>query len=366
MKRIINLTIFFFSVSLAQIQQFETTFTFKNEFNNSQSLIFGYDPYGTNGLDPQLGEIEVPQVPPGQFGVRFQLPTDTSIYTVKDIRFGYGQPFYYEHLIDLSYETGSSTIHVYWNWDWGLYMFDFKDPFTGVLLAHYEIFSDSTHFIIPPTLEKLIIGVYYDGPITFPIFDLIAPNGGDTLISGENYTITWWTNWSLYPFGKLEYSSDGGNIWNIIIDSISHQYTYNYYQWSVPNLNSDSCLIRIGDYPCYYDVSDSFFTITYPVKVEEEKDLSIEFSLSQNYPNPFNPTTNIEFRIADFGFVSLKVYDVLGNEVATLVNEEKPAGEYTIEFTVGQDSSPDIASGIYFYQLKAGSFIQTKKMVLMK
>jgi hypothetical protein len=64
--------------------------------------------------------------------------------------------------------------------------------------------------------------------------------------------------------------------------------------------------------------------------------------------------------------VQLKVYDVLGNEIATLVNEEKPAGEYEFEFNVAQVSRPEISSGIYFYQLHAGDFIQTKKMILLK
>jgi len=86
-----------------------------------------------------------------------------------------------------------------------------------------------------------------------------------------------------------------------------------------------------------------------------------EFSLSQNYPNPFNPSTKIRFSITQVGFTTLKVFDVLGNEVATLINEEMPAGKYEIEF-----SGNELTSGIYFYQLKAGSFIETKKMVLMK
>ena len=89
------------------------------------------------------------------------------------------------------------------------------------------------------------------------------------------------------------------------------------------------------------------------------------FSLLQNYPNPFNPSTNIKFTISDFGFVNLKVYDLLGNEITTLVNEEKLAGEYEVEFNpVSSFENP--ASGIYFYQIKAGSFIETKKMVFMK
>ena len=81
----------------------------------------------------------------------------------------------------------------------------------------------------------------------------------------------------------------------------------------------------------------------------------------QNYPNPFNPVSHLEFGISDLGFVSLKVYDVLGREIKTLVNEIKPAGTYKIEF----DGS-NFASGVYFYRLEAGDFIQTKRMVLVK
>jgi hypothetical protein len=91
-----------------------------------------------------------------------------------------------------------------------------------------------------------------------------------------------------------------------------------------------------------------------------------EFYLSQNYPNPFNPVTSIQYSVGSGQFVSLKVYDILGNEIATLVNEEKAAGTYEIGFTVGQDSSPDISSGIYFYQLRAGNYSETKKMVLLR
>ncbi|MEP0861174.1 MAG: T9SS type A sorting domain-containing protein [Ignavibacterium sp.] len=85
------------------------------------------------------------------------------------------------------------------------------------------------------------------------------------------------------------------------------------------------------------------------------------YSLEQNYPNPFNPSTKISWQSPVGGHQTLKVYDVLGNEVATLIDEEKSAGFYEIEFNASQ-----LASGIYFYRLKAGSFVETKKMVLLK
>ena len=101
---------------------------------------------------------------------------------------------------------------------------------------------------------------------------------------------------------------------------------------------------------------------------EIENDLLSDFNLLQNYPNPFNPNTTIEFRIADFGFVSLKVYDILGNEVASLVDEYRPAGKYTVEFNShsGLSGIRELPSGVYIYQLNAGGFVKSKKMILLK
>jgi hypothetical protein len=89
--------------------------------------------------------------------------------------------------------------------------------------------------------------------------------------------------------------------------------------------------------------------------------LPSKYELEQNYPNPFNPTTSIKYSIPNSGNVTLKVYDVLGNEVATLVNEGKERGVYTATFDASQ-----FASGMYLYCLQAGSFTQTKKMILIK
>jgi len=90
-----------------------------------------------------------------------------------------------------------------------------------------------------------------------------------------------------------------------------------------------------------------------------------EFTLSQNYPNPFNPSTMIQYSLAKAGNVSLKVYSVLGNEVATLVNGRQEAGSYTVAFGVNKGTFK-FSSGVYFYRLEAGSFVSTKKLILMK
>jgi hypothetical protein len=95
--------------------------------------------------------------------------------------------------------------------------------------------------------------------------------------------------------------------------------------------------------------------------ITEETYGTLDYQLAQNYPNPFNPTTNFEFRISDCGLATLKIYDILGNEVATIVNEELPAGNYKYQWNAGR-----LASGVYFCILQAGNFVDTKKLILMK
>ena len=92
-------------------------------------------------------------------------------------------------------------------------------------------------------------------------------------------------------------------------------------------------------------------------------DLPTAFKLDQNYPNPFNPTTTINYSVPKTSFVIIKVYDVLGNELKTLVNEEKKAGNYRTQLTT---VSKQWASGVYFYRMSAGGFTETKKLILMK
>jgi len=358
--------------SLAQTAQQEQSFIFSDEFNNTQELILGIDPYGSDDLDPDLGEVFIPQVPQGEFGVRFQLPPDTSITTTKDIRFGCYWATEHEHLVDINYAAGSSSISVFWEWDSllsnELIEVTFINPYTGQIIASYSWFSDSSHFNIPPSLDKIKIWTLYNGTLSAEEYEVLSPNGGEVLEAGEIYTITWWSN-QLAPWLIIEFSSDSCKNWSIIADSVWS--TNSDYNWQVPNISSENCLIRIGNFPCRYDLSNSVFTITYPVSTETEERLPKEFSLEQNYPNPFNPSTKIKFSIpsVETGHapsVQLIVYDVLGNEVATLVNEEKPAGSYEVEFSVGQNSILSLSSGIYFYQLKAGAFNQTKKMILLR
>jgi len=143
-----------------------------------------------------------------------------------------------------------------------------------------------------------------------------------------------------YQGDNISITSGNNRLWPMWMDNR----TGNYQIWTVP--------IEIST-----------------VDVDPTPEIISEFRLEQNYPNPFNPGTKIKFSVPSViasatkqsQLVNVKVYDVLGNEISTLVNEEKPAGTYEIEF-----HSIDLSSGIYFYQLRAGSYTDTKKMILLR
>jgi plastocyanin len=102
-------------------------------------------------------------------------------------------------------------------------------------------------------------------------------------------------------------------------------------------------------------------TVTGTTPVNDEINKPLSFRLIQNYPNPFNPSTKIEFHVAEPSFVSLKIFNVLGTEIASLVNEFKQAGIFKISFNANE-----LASGVYFYRMQAGNFVGVKKMILKK
>jgi hypothetical protein len=130
-------------------------------------------------------------------------------------------------------------------------------------------------------------------------------------------------------------------------------------------------------YPVWMDNSTGIYQIwTVPIEissvnVKHEYQSPGDYLLNQNYPNPFNPSTIISWESPVGGWQTLKIYDALGNEIATLVNEYRPAGKYETEFFVKTSPSSGgngykLKSGIYFYQLRVGNYVETRKMLLLK
>jgi photosystem II stability/assembly factor-like uncharacterized protein len=142
----------------------------------------------------------------------------------------------------------------------------------------------------------------------------------------------------------------GNNLYIENIKSVAFPYNQKYY-WRIRSEN----LKGLSEW------SETWWFTTFSPTNVDEKNSPGEFNLSQNYPNPFNPVSKIVFTIPERENVSLKVFDILGSEITTLVNKELEAGKYEVEF-----SGKDLSSGMYIYQIEAGAFRVTKKMILMR
>lgn len=203
---------------------------------------------------------------------------------------------------------------------------------------------------------------YYDGPEHFdddPI-GISIDQSGNVYVCGESNP----NGGSHFKFTVVKFNSDGSFNWSYIYDeNVSSKavgvwidnsgFVYAAGEGESPNGNHDLLVVKLNS----------------TTGVEDENKSSLNsFYLSQNYPNPFNPTTTLSFVIGQQSFVSLKVFDILGREVVTLINEERSAGTYEINF-----DAFELSSGVYFYQLsvrtpsgRTGSFVETKKMLLLR
>jgi hypothetical protein len=150
--------------------------------------------------------------------------------------------------------------------------------------------------------------------------------------------------------GGVFLSTDKGNSWKSVNDGL---------------INDRIICITVNDKDLFVANSDGVFKRPLSDMITgvnaKLNNLPNEFSLQQNFPNPFNPTTTIKYSVSKSGFVTIKVYDLLSREVTTLVNENKPIGNYSVQF-----NASILVSGIYFYRMKTGDFVQTKKLILLK
>ncbi|MCX8106095.1 MAG: T9SS type A sorting domain-containing protein [Ignavibacterium album] len=150
-------------------------------------------------------------------------------------------------------------------------------------------------------------------------------------------------------------TSNQGTNWNAVNDG----FTTSFHVWSL--YASDSYLFAGTGVVFRRPLSELITSI------ENNFDIPLEFNLSQNYPNPFNPSTKISWQSPVGGLTTLRIYDVLGNEVVTLVDEYKEVGNHEIILDSRQlTGGNSIASGVYFYKLQVGEFVQTRKMILTK
>lgn len=237
------------------------------------------------------------------------------------------------------------------------------NPSTSTNSVYYDMAVDSSNNIVIAGGFRLLNGTYKN-------FIKKFTSSGDSLWivfpPTVNYKlpcqITVDKQNSVYVTGNLngmtaiKYNQDGEEVWragegiqfwqsDIAVDNLFNVYVTGERWMDWPG---DYCTVKYSQ------------TIT---NVYEEDETVINYNLYQNYPNPFNPSTKINWQSPVGSWQTLKIYDLLGREVATLVDEYKSAGSYNVQFTM---NNLQLSSGVYFYQLKAGDFIETKKMLMIK
>jgi uncharacterized protein (TIGR03790 family) len=210
---------------------------------------------------------------------------------------------------------------------------------------------------------KLILGQN----ITFNLYSwqkglfLSYDSDNPRLVWGAHPTLGSGVNYKVYR----KFGVNGS--WVLIATTSAKEYKDLQMQFSVIGDEADNLFYKViafSELPGTYESNIVACTGNKaPKKIKANQNLNspVEYSLEQNYPNPFNPTTQINYSIRETGLVQLKIYDILGKEIATLVNANKEAGNYSVDF-----NAAELPSGVYIYKLQAGYFISSKKMILIK
>jgi hypothetical protein len=208
---------------------------------------------------------------------------------------------------------------------------------------------------IPGSVKSLLQKVLLSD-FNAPFIQITSPAANEVLVVGSTYSVSWKSN--MVGNVMIEYSTDHGTSWSYVTSNTDA--ASGTYLWVVPNTLSENCVLKISDNsnPSLYSMN--YFAIRLTTGIRDNAK-SFSFKLQQNYPNPFNPSTTINYSLAKDGHVKITLYNILGSKVALLVNENKQAGAYSLQF-----NAHTLPSGIYFYRLESGSYSDIKKFVLMK
>ncbi|GEM_PF-4150771 len=329
----------------------------------TKNLFFGLDPAATDGRDPALGENELPPLPPsGIFDARFKLdhvgfPAIQGL--LRDYRRGSASIDTVKvHRIKLQWGSSTSSMLFEWNLPTGASGI-LRDLFGGVIV-NVNMSGTGSYTLLIQAITDLEMVVTYTAPLPVQLSSFTAN------FSGNNVQLDWTTVSETNNYGfEVQKSSLPSDEFTSIPNSFvaGHGTTIEPHNYSFVDQN-----VAAGTW--YYRLKqmdlDGTLHYTDAVQVDilagaKEVELPLAFALEQNFPNPFNPTTTIHYSLPVAGFASLRIYNLIGEEVAVLVHEQKPAGKYSFVF----DAS-SLTSGVYYYKLAAGNNVQTRKLILVK
>ena len=309
------------------------------------SLQIGLDSTATDSIDEHLGEYILPPIPPPGWPVFLILP-DNSTGVHKDFRFG-ELPFSGVKEHRLRFWDGAT---ISWELPSGV-TGQLLDLFGGVII-NIPMSGSGSYYVSNFAINELKMILTYNNVTPVELTSFTAS------LSVSSVQLNWVT--------ASEINNSGFEIL---------RHAQNEYDWrkigfvqgfgTTTESKSYSFIdenVREGIYKYRLKQIDFDGTCKYSDEVEIiVESTSNEFVLDQNYPNPFNPTTTINYSLKDNSQVSLKIFNTLGEEIKTLVNEIKPAGNFQVEF----DAS-ELPSGVYIYRMQAGDFVSTKKMLMLK
>jgi hypothetical protein len=204
-----------------------------------------------------------------------------------------------------------------------------------------------------------------------PEISLVYPNGGERLQRTATDTITWQAKDNMgIDSIFIELSIDNGNSWHEIakLSPADEQ----YYPWNVPDVSSLKCKIRVQgidfDGNRAFDTSDSPFSINYFSTIENtgNEQRPTKFEVQQNYPNPFNRSTVIRFQIPETVQVKLTIFNMMGQEIVTLIDQKLNAGFHQVKWDGKDYSGKMVSSGVYFYQVEASGKFFIKRLLYIR
>lgn len=353
---VFTVIILFGALALAQVPTVDIVITVSDNQGGLKVLNIGLDVAATTGIDPQFGESDLPPFPPaGAFEARWNLqPFGVgTLSTYKDYRNAPAFPFSGQvtHRLNWQYTDLATQLNISYNLPQQARMRITSN--NSVPIWSSDTLSGSGTYTLPDPDNE------YTAARIFLFYDAIVPvelTSFTAAVTGTTVKLNWTTATEINNRGfDVERSSEGSTQWTKIGFVEGSGTTTNHKQYSYSD--------KPGTGKYYYRLRQVDFdgTHEYSGIVSAEVTAPTEFKLNQNYPNPFNPSTKFSFTIPVNSDVILTVYNQIGQQVGIIENGNLEAGSY--EYTWNAENQ---SSGIYFYELSAGSFKSVRKMTLVK
>ena len=323
---------------------------------------FGLDLTATDGLDPSLGESDLPPPPPGNaFDTRWWIPPFFgALSSMKDYRAPGNPPafpFTGEIQYSIKFQTPDYPVTVSWNLPSTIASTSIIQDVFGGVIVNKAFFGIDSVVVTNPGIGQLHVFVDYIDIVPVELTSFTAT------VLDEAVRLNWSTATEINNQGfDVQRKSNSEGVWEKIgfvpgFGTTTEPRTYSFTDETVTT-GTFSYRLKQLDYDGTFEYSDEII-------VELDFNPS-DYSLSQNFPNPFNPNTTVQFQVPKPSDVNIKIYDMLGQEIRILFAGQVASGKYTVEWDGLNDSGARMSSGNYIYTMIAGDFVETKQMILLK